>query len=131
MLGLRFNRLKVSNKMKITVKNITLWAALTGFVITLALASAPKALAFEKNQCKEWSNIATVVMRMRQANASISTLLDIAKQQPAFEQIMSVITIEAYDRPRYSTKEMQDNSIKEFANEIYLICYKQSNVKDA
>jgi len=116
--------------MRHTTKVIIKSAILASFIVTLFAIGTTKVFASETDQCKDWHKIGTVIMNMRQLNAPISDLMQIAKNNPDFEAIMRVITIEAYDRPRYSTKEMQDNSIKEFANEVYLICYKANTEKE-
>jgi len=115
--------------MKIYIK--VFWGLTATLIFAGTLALASKTFAFKLNLCKEWENIGTVVMRLRQSEAPIETMLDLAKQQTKFEEFMLDITNDTYSRPLEVTQEAKDKSIKSFASEVYLICYLNTDVKEA
>jgi hypothetical protein len=74
--------------------------------------------------CSNGEELARTIMKSRQIGVSLSSIMAIAKEQGA--ESVKHIALMAYDKPRYSTEEMQQRSIEDFANEVYLSCLKGS-----
>ncbi|ANL55074.1 hypothetical protein [Rhizobium phaseoli] len=80
----------------------------------------------EDDFCKAIGKTARSVMVARQRDVDLSAMMETANTQGgAFKAPMRQMIIAAYERPAYSTEEMQAKEISEFANEILLACYKR------
>lgn len=72
--------------------------------------------------CTNWSELAETIMIKRQAGISMSDVMNVAIKNN--DTMLESIIIEAYDDPRYITKDMQERIIEDFKNKIYLRCAK-------
>lgn len=74
--------------------------------------------------CKTVSEYAETVMKARQGSVSIRKIIKGLEkvQNPATKKAMSGIITAAYKKPLYSTPTIQQKTIVEFGNEIYLAC---------
>ena len=73
--------------------------------------------------CSGAHDLAKVVMQLRQQNISIVSVLS---KIEADEMTKNIIIL-AYEKPLYSTQEMKDKTVADFANEVFMICYKATN----
>lgn len=71
--------------------------------------------------CTNLAETAKQVMIARQNGSPIQGLMQIAIKNNS--NITMTIIKEAYQLPRYSTKEYQQKSISDFSNQWYLECY--------
>lgn len=98
-------------------------AVRSGALGMLLIASSGSLLAQEEDwreRCKAVSTLAATVMEARQSGVSLSDVMDGVESGGLSEQM----AMEAYDRPRFSTPEMQEETINEFGNNWYLRCAK-------
>ena len=74
--------------------------------------------------CAALEDYAEIVMEKRQAGVSPSTMVDAisAEEYKAARQVLSAIILDAYDRPRFSTEEFQQQMVQDFSAEVYLAC---------
>lgn len=87
----------------------------------LALSGQTFAVEDDFDLCDQWSTLASSVMKSRQAEVSISKLINLAKGQKPIIEVVKM----AYKRPAYSVEENQEREIKQFANEVYMICLEE------
>ena len=87
-------------------------------IVALALAT-PLAHAIN---CQEVGTLAAKVMEARQVNVSMSNMMKIAQDNN--NSLMKTMVIEAYEKPRFSTEEYQNNAIQDFRSFWELACYK-------
>jgi len=79
-----------------------------------------------QEMCKATEELSRTVMSTRQKGADMSKLMAAIQGYPKAQMKMTEnIIIEAYSKPRYSTKKMQQESVSDFANEVYLECVKK------
>jgi len=76
--------------------------------------------------CEGLSYLAEVVMTQRQANRDVSELYSIAKAEPDISEIAIALIIDAYDSPLYSTESNKQRAIREFKNDIFILCLNNS-----
>lgn len=74
--------------------------------------------------CKSASRLSRMIMQLRQDGKDLSGVMDtISKTGDSDSQKMATdLVMEAYKEPRYQTAEMQQKSVDDFANDIYLRC---------
>lgn len=72
----------------------------------------------DKELCENLSKLAKEVMISRQAGVPMSKLIDIVDKDFAF------IIVRAYEQPKFSLQDYKDNAANEYADEVYLLCYK-------
>ena len=96
------------------IKALIVVSAFLGMT-NLALAEPAK-----KTLCESIESVATVVMDNRQLGTKLSDML-----KSATSDLVVAIIIEAYEEPRWSTKEHQESTVVDFANEVMLACVKQ------
>jgi hypothetical protein len=96
------------------MKKLILAAALIA-----ASTSATTANAEEGMDCEAIEALAKQIMIARQNNMPISRLMSVAGGNPGIESMV----VRAYDEPRFSTRDYQQNAINDFANEAASTCY--------
>ena len=69
--------------------------------------------------CTSYSEIATSIMKARQANASIVSLYKFADG----ESTIIAIIKDAYGQPLYTSDEYKKSAVISFSNDIFLACY--------
>ena len=72
--------------------------------------------------CADWGSLAEIIMEQRQSGASMSGLMSIVEGMDAADLVRAMIR-DAYNRPRYMTREMQVMEIQDFRNAIEALCY--------
>ena len=72
------------------------------------------------DQCAKISELAGQIMKFRQSNAPMTDVVNIF---PAGSPWIEIV-IKAYEKPRMSVKENQQNMIQDFQNQLYLECVK-------
>ncbi len=75
--------------------------------------------------CSTISEFAGAIMKARQAGVPASRLVRIAEENDEGSDSLTVEMIErAFEAPRYSTQEFQQQETEEFSSMYYLECYK-------
>ena len=88
------------------------------FAVTATVSSA-------NPMCDVLKTYAEVTMSHRQIGTDISEVLKVVRkdaEEPALEQILTTIAIEAYKQPKFNTSSYQEEAIQEFSLEVYLTC---------
>ena len=95
------------------------------FITTILLLGATfTALAEGKadtvgDVCTEYSELASSVMKARQANTSIVTVYKLADGN----KIVIAMIKQAYSYPLYSTSDSKNTAVTSFSNDVFLVCY--------
>lgn len=71
--------------------------------------------------CVVASDLAKVIMEHRQLGTPISKVVDLAGGN---SYVIGLVLI-AYDTPRFSTSEYQQEAVTDFSNMVGLVCYKE------
>lgn len=82
-----------------------------------------------KDNCISLAEISANIMSNRQHGTDITKLINLINK-PRFatqKPYAQIKIIDAYNEPRYSTTEYQDQAIADFKNEAYLECYRVMN----
>ena len=79
------------------------------------------------------SEYAKLVMENRQLGAPLSLMMDAAtdSNNEKERRVLEKMTIEAYETPKYSSKEMINEEVNEFQNKYYLNCFKAMRADDS
>jgi hypothetical protein len=93
-------------------------------LVMLALAGSFSANA-QKTVCNDLQELAYKIMELRQTGIPASQVIGAADGNKV---VLSVI-ISAYDEPQYRTIEYQARASREFANKVFIDCYKAISVK--
>lgn len=103
------------------------------FIVTVTLAACLSAHGASKpdedlDECKRMENSAKMVMKARQAGAPMSKLWDVAvnTNNEYLEEMYKMLIRSAYDKPRFSTEEMQERSVMDFQNEYFSACMRNA-----
>lgn len=75
-----------------------------------------------KTVCEEIADLATSIMDARQAGVDIIQMMQLAEGNKAVEFMIK----EAYKQPEYTNKEFKNRAIKEFKENMYLLCLKEN-----
>ena len=74
--------------------------------------------------CPIIGELAETVMRNRQNGVSLSEMMGVANNADGVLQpVIREMVLEAYDGPRYSVPDNQDEAVQDFRNDIELVCY--------
>lgn len=93
-------------------------------LILLTLLSFNLAAEDKKEEpvsCETISILAETIMSARQQGVAMSDIINLGKD----DKLLKILTIEAYEKPRYSTQKNQDQTTQDFKNDVYLECLKQ------
>jgi len=93
--------------------------AFAGLPSTLLAQEGEEAVA----SCASFGDLAVTIMTGRQNGVALSTMMEIA----AGNDIVRSIILSAYDKPRYSTPSVQNETIQDFRNDVELACYNSQN----
>lgn len=76
--------------------------------------------------CKSTAGGAKSIMTSRQRGVSMVDMMDkvVGPADPAIKEIIKAFVIDAYNKPRYDTPEVQQKEILDFENAAYLTCVK-------
>jgi len=91
-------------------------------LVTLALWAAPvfaQDVGGTEDPCITLGVLSTTVMDARQRGVSLGDIMTAAQGN----DILQAITLAAYQVPRFTTEEYQQQAIADFGNEIMLACY--------
>ncbi|MGO6724948.1 hypothetical protein ACCS51_28760 [Rhizobium ruizarguesonis] len=95
-------------------------------ILAVALLTSATSTKAEEDLCKVVGEAARAVMTARQRDTDLSAMMETAdKQAGPFKDAARQLIIAAYERPAYSTEEIQAKVTAEFVNEILLACYKR------
>lgn len=97
--------------------------------LILILAITLTTSVHAKDNCIVLSEISANIMSNRQHGTDITRLVKLF-QKPQYATMRPYATakaIQAYEEPRYSTTEYQDQAIADFKNEAYLECFRIMN----
>jgi len=81
-----------------------------------------------RKTCDSYGGLAETIMSGRQSGTSMAKMMKVLNNDEGSELFEKLI-IAAYDRPRYSTEQMQKRSIEEFRDKMYLECAKAMRAK--
>lgn len=118
----------MKTKINKLIRIITLAAAATISSCSVAYASNTSQTGVSlradssHEACSILAGTAKAVMQGRQQGVPIQGLMQIAIKNDS--SITKLMIQEAYELPRYSTKEYQQKAISDFSNQWYLDCYK-------
>jgi hypothetical protein len=87
----------------------------------LLVVSLMLPLSAAADTCTEIASMAEAVMKNRQAGVDVVVMMDIANKSEV-KDIATQMIIEAYKRRAYRTEQYQLEAVREFKNEVYLIC---------
>lgn len=102
------------------MKTSFLWAAL----LLTASAVASDGVDREGKFCRTISNMATEIMKARQNGVPMADVMELVPNPSPIAKLGKSLVISAYERRRYSSAEMRQESVVDFANEVYLSCVK-------
>ena len=88
-------------------------------ILALTLLATPLAAETEEHPCETLGGLAALIMEARQLGAPLSEMMRIA----ADNELLKALTITAYQSPRFSTDSYRQEAIKDFRNEIEVMCY--------
>jgi len=76
--------------------------------------------------CGKYSELSESIMSARQAGVPAVKMIEtqIETDNVAFFNLYKELVIEAYEWPRYSFEDLQQESINDFKNKIYIECLK-------
>ncbi len=98
------------------IKNVLACVFLTISVSVYAKKSGPEV-------CDDLYELAFKVMNLRQNGTPVSDLIALT----GGNRIANAIVIAAYEETQYSTREYQNRASKEFANRVFIECFKSIN----
>ncbi len=77
--------------------------------------------------CKVAADYARSIMDGRQHGVAMSRVMDLAKEaDPAIAPLLTKMVVDAYDRPRMAVERNRETAVRDFENEAFLTCVKQS-----
>jgi len=96
-------------------------------ILVIILFSMTNSKAYVFDDCNEVSNLAGLMMELRQGGWAVSSLISMNEiaSEPDKTNALDEITIEAYEVTRFTGETIKKMAIEEFRNKIYLRCYKQ------
>lgn len=105
------------------MKNLIIAAMM--FVPTITFAEEQKMTP--EQTCGLVANLSKSIMDNRQIGVPLVDMIGIPDniEVEALANIVRDIILEAYDRPKYSSKEYQLEAAEEFSNEVMLECMKE------
>jgi hypothetical protein len=92
-------------------------------VVALSVSVGAQAAKLTVKDCEDMQELAYKVMNLRQTGVPASQLIALADGN----KIANAIVIAAYEELQYNTREYQIRANKEFANRVYIECFKSIN----
>lgn len=92
-------------------------------VVALAVSVSVHAKKPGPEVCDDLYELAFKVMNLRQNGTPVSELIALT----GGNKIANAIVIAAYEETQYSTREYQIRANKEFANRVFIECFKSIN----
>lgn len=107
------------------MKKILLFCSMMGAIGTTNVSAE---ISNNNNEfCTKIFMTSELIMKYRQMSVPITeTFSDMEKLKfsTAEQELINLIVIDAYESPKFTIKEYQDNAVKEFANNQFIRCYK-------
>lgn len=72
--------------------------------------------------CTAMSGLGESIMTARQNNADIGDMFALAQRFTETSDLAVAMVTEAFNRPRFSTESNKQASIRDFKNEMFLVC---------
>ena len=91
-------------------------------IAALFIALSPMAAQAQQATCADWGSLAETIMEQRQKGAAMSGLMSLVDGMDGADMVRAIIR-DAYNRPRYMTREMQLMEIQDFRNAVEAVCY--------
>lgn len=91
-------------------------------ILTMLLSTTAYANENAETKCKNYYDYAFSTMKARQGNVPMHKLFDLTGGNKTMQKMI----IDAYEIPLFSTKQIKEKTINEFANDWYLWCVKRS-----
>lgn len=91
-------------------------------IITAAIIAMATSAQAQEDPCPAFGGLAETMMIARQSGLPMSQMMELAGEEDIFRRMV----IDAYDRPRYGTEEIQRLEIQDFRNEIEMDCYRST-----
>ncbi len=92
--------------------------------VLLMTAASTSQAATDHETCVAVQGIAKAVMKNRQTGVGIDSVMGIANNAGKLKPLITDIVITAYDSPKFSTSDYQEEAITEFGNSYYIDCIK-------
>lgn len=73
--------------------------------------------------CNNLADASSSIMKARQGGVPMHALMEVINRNEA-KDIMTIIAIEAYESPIYSSDKYKEQAASELSNEVYLACLK-------
>jgi hypothetical protein len=90
--------------------------------LILCIFALPLQAADWRESCGNFGKVAKMIMEKRQSGASMAKMMEAITDID--NSVVEMMIMSAYDRPRYSTEQMQQRTIEEFRDDVYLECVK-------
>lgn len=106
------------------IKKILLAAAISAMMAAPTYAQVAES-SIDDSGCRFAMDLSEVVMKGRQLGVPITEPVDNfvgALEDKAEKDMVMKLILDAYDEPKYSTVEYQQEAVDEFANRYYLAC---------
>lgn len=93
-------------------------------VALLISASMPAAAETWQTKCAEISQLATSIMNARQNGMPMARIIELSTGSGGVEDLAHLMTIDAFEEPRYNTANYQARAKERFRDAWYLKCVK-------
>lgn len=80
--------------------------------------------------CAGIGELAVVIMKTRQNNVPMSTVMQKITGNGQFESVIRDLVIEAYRQPHYPFKDLRRGAINSFQNKVLVDCYEAMQEKE-
>ena len=91
-------------------------------IVAIPLLAALSAPATSADLCKVMADTAELMMQARQQGVPMQPIMD-ATEMTSHKRMV----VEAYETPRYITKEVQLRQVQNFRDKWYMWCFKDKN----
>ncbi len=91
-------------------------------IAAIFFALSPITAQAQGATCADLGSLAETIMTQRQNGVPMSRLMSIVEDNGGSDMARAMIR-DAYNRPRYMTREMQVVEIQDFRNAIEAVCY--------
>jgi hypothetical protein len=110
------------------MKSFSITTIIVSIVLTLLLFSnsvLSEEIPYQKKLqiCEKISNTGATYMQGRQVGVPMSQFMN-SQLHESIKPLMHRIIIMAYEKPRYNTDSVINETIEDFKNEVYLYCIK-------
>jgi hypothetical protein len=78
--------------------------------------------AQRSERCASVGMLAEVIMTGRQQGVSLAASLEAVGDDSSISALARAMVLEAFSRPRYQTRPVQQNEIADFRDRMHLIC---------